>query len=162
MADLVFAGLSYEEIVCKYAQTVTGVCVMRLQNYADAEDCFQNTFLKLLSKAPSFKNEEHLKSWLIKVAIHECYNYIKKNKKILSFHDLPIDPVYYSDDIFDVSWAMMKVEAKYREILYLHYCENYKVNEIAEILGKNPNTVKVMLKRGREKLKKVYGGDDNE
>ena len=82
MADLVFAGLSYEEIVCKYAQTVTGVCVMRLQNYADAEDCFQNTFLKLLSKAPSFKNEEHLKSWLIKVAIHECYNYIKKNKKI--------------------------------------------------------------------------------
>ena len=87
MADLVFAGLSYEEIVCKYAQTVTGVCVMRLQNYADAEDCFQNTFLKLLSKAPSFKNEEHLKSWLIKVAIHECYNYIKKNKKISSLLD---------------------------------------------------------------------------
>ncbi len=72
MAELLFVGLTYEEMVRKYAQTVANICVMRLQNYADAEDCFQNTFLKLLSKSPSFKNEEHLKSWLIKVAIHEC------------------------------------------------------------------------------------------
>lgn len=162
MPELLFVGITFEEIVRKYAQTVANICVMRLQNYADAEDCFQNTFLKLLSKSPSFKNEEHLKSWLIKVAIHECYDYIKKNRKAISLHELPSEPVYDSDDVFDVSWAMMKVEAKYREILYLHYCERYKISEIAEILGRNPNTIKVMLKRGREKLKKVYGGDKNE
>ncbi|MEE1105944.1 MAG: sigma factor [Ruminococcus sp.] len=45
----------------KYAQTVAGACVMRLQNYADAEDRFQNTFVKLLTKAPSFQDEKHLR-----------------------------------------------------------------------------------------------------
>ena len=43
-----YAGMSYEEVVCTYSSTVTGVCLMRLQNYSDAEDCFQNTFVRLL------------------------------------------------------------------------------------------------------------------
>ena len=159
MAELLFAGLTYEAVVRKYAQTVTGVCVMRLQNYADAEDCFQNTFLRLLSASPCFRDEEHLKSWLIRVAIHECYNYIKKNRKVLYIHDLTNEPIYDNEDKNDISWAMMKLDTKYREILYLHYCEKYKINEIAEILGRKPNTVKVMLKRGREKLKKIYAGE---
>ena len=47
MADVLYAGLSYDAVLAKYADTVAGVCVMRLQNWADAEDCFQNTFIKL-------------------------------------------------------------------------------------------------------------------
>ena len=53
----------------------------------------------------------------------------------------------------------MKTPEKYREVLYLHHCEQYKVEEIAGILKKNPNTVKSLLKRGRELLKSIYGGD---
>ena len=68
-------------------------------------------------------------------------------------------PSYYSEDEMDITWALMRMEPDYRDILYLHYCERYKVNEIAEILGRNPNTIMVMLKRGREKLKKIYGGE---
>ena len=52
MADRTFAGLSYDAVLQKYADTVAGVCVMRLQNWADAEDCFQNTFIKLFQKSP--------------------------------------------------------------------------------------------------------------
>lgn len=158
MASL-YAGLTYEAVVRKYAQTVAGVCMMRLQHHADAEDCFQNTFVKLLTKSPSFQDESHLKHWLIRVAIHECYNYIKKNRRTLSLDQLDVEPSYRSEDKLDISWALMKLAPDYREILYLHYCERYKVKEIAEILGKNPNTVKVMLKRGREKLKSIYGGE---
>ena len=73
-----YAGMSYEEGVCAYSSTVAGVCMMRLQNYPDAEDCFQNTFVRLLTKTPSFNDENHLKAWLIKVTINECYNFIKK------------------------------------------------------------------------------------
>ena len=43
-----YASLSYADAVRRYADTVTRVCIMRLQNYADAEDCFQNTFVKLI------------------------------------------------------------------------------------------------------------------
>lgn len=72
MSETLFAGLTFEQTVRKYSQTVAGVCVMHLQNYADAEDCYQNVFLALLSKAPEFSDENHLKAWLIRVSINEC------------------------------------------------------------------------------------------
>ncbi len=56
----------------------------------------------------------------------------------------------------------MRLEPKYREVLYLYYAEGYSGDEIAAILGKNSNTVRTMMRRGREKLKKIYGGDENE
>lgn len=155
-----YADLSYEQVVRKYAQNVTSVCLMRLQNWADAEDCFQNTFVKLYTISPSFKDENHLKAWLLRVAVNECSNYIRDNRRHLSLEPLVDKPAPPSGDMSDASWALMKVEDGYREVLYLYYCERYKVKEIADILGKNPNTVKTLLKRGREKLRLIYGGDD--
>ena len=160
MAKYEFAGLSYEAIVRKYAQTVTGICVMRLQNQTDAEDCFQNIFLKLLTKAPSFQDEAHLKHWLIRVAINECTDYLRKNRRAFSLDTLYTEPASFSEDEMDISWALMRLPDDYRQILYLYYCEQYQVKEIAELLGRNQNTVKVMLKRGRDKLKAVYGGEE--
>lgn len=166
MADGMYAGLSYDAVLAKYADTVAGVCVMRLQNWADAEDCFQNTFVKLFQKSPDFQSETHLKAWLIRVAVNECRNYITKNRRFLSLDaahpSAAGEPSAWHDNERDISWALMRTEPKYREVLYLHYCEQYKVNEIAEILSKKPNTVKSLLKRGREKLKQIYGGDEDE
>ena len=76
MAEKLFSGLTFEQVVDKYAQTVFRVCVMRLDNYADAEDCFQNVFVKLFKNSPRFNEEEHIKAWLIRVAVHECGSYI--------------------------------------------------------------------------------------
>ena len=166
MADGLYAGLSYNAVLAKYADTVAGVCVMRLQNWADAEDCFQNTFIKLFQKSPDFQSETHLKAWLIRVAVNECRNYIAKNRRFLSLNTTDKatagEPSAWHDNERDVSWALMRTEPKYREVLYLHYCEQYKVAEIAEILSIKPNTVKTLLKRGREKLKQIYGGDEDE
>lgn len=160
MADKRFSGMSFEEVVRKYSDTVTGVCLMRLKNMPDAEDCFQNTFIKLYTKSPKFEDEQHIKAWLIRVAIRECASYMRKNRRqtpVESFFD---EPVSDNKDNLDISWALMKTPSKYREVLYLHYCEEYKVKEIAEIIGAKENTVKSLLKRGREILRKIYGGDD--
>ena len=77
---------------------------------------------------------------------------------------LPLDsfmnkPAPSAEGKSDMSWALMKLEPKYRDVIYLYYHERCKVEEIAQILRKNPNTVKTLLKRGREKLKVIYGGD---
>lgn len=162
MADKTFAGLSYDAVLKKYADTIAGVCVMRLRNWADAEDCFQNTFIKLFQKSPNFQSETHLKAWLIRVAINECRNYIAKNRRFLSLESVNRESTEWRENENDISWALMQTEPKYREVLYLYYCEQYKVSEIAEILNKNPNTVKTLLKRGRDRLKAVYGGDGDE
>lgn len=155
-----YAGMEYEQVVRQYADTVYAVCVMRLNNAADAEDCFQDTFLKLYTDPPELRNEEHLKAWLIRVAINRCKNCIRDRRRTVAFEDVPQIPFRDPDDDLDVSWALMHLEPKYREVLYLYYVERYKVAEIGEILGMNPNTVKTTLSRGRKKLKKIYGGDD--
>ncbi len=160
MADNDFAGLSFEQVVRKYKTTVGKICLVRLENYADAEDCFQNVFSTLYTKSPSFNNEEHLKAWLIRVAINECKNYIRDKKPLLPLQDVKENAVDFPHDECDISWALLRLDEKYKNVLYLHYIERYKVFEIAEILGKSENTIKSLLMRGREKLKKIYGGDD--
>lgn len=159
MAEKLFAGSTFEQVVRKYSDTVTSVCVMRLQNMADAEDCYQNVFYKLYYKSPEFESDDHLKAWLIRVAIHECISFIRKSRRQIPIETFFEEPSSDDSDSRDISWALMKTPPKYREVLYLHYCEQYKVREISEILGTKENTVKSLLKRGREILKSVYGGD---
>ncbi|WP_405358414.1 RNA polymerase sigma factor [Ruminococcus sp.] len=155
-----YAGLSYEQTVRKYAQNVSSACMMRLQNWADAEDCFQNTFIKLYQKSPDFKDESHLKAWLLRVAINECKNLLRDSRRHLSLDAALQLPAPSAEDDADLSWALMKLDPDYREVIYLHYVEQMKVREIADVLGKNPNTVKTLLHRGREKLKAIYSGGD--
>ena len=138
-----YAGLSFEQAVAKYSKNVLTACLIRLQNTPDAEDCTQNTFIKLYKKSPDFNDEEHLRD----------------NKRLVSLDSVKEYPLPESDDTRDISWALMRLPPNYREVLYLYYIERYKVDEIAAILDTKSGTVKSLLKRGRDKLRELYGGD---
>lgn len=162
MAEVFYAGLSYEQVVDKYYGTIASVCVLHIQNNADAQDCFQNTFVKLFEKSPEFKDENHLKAWLIRVAINECSNMRRKNRRTISLSQIRENSViiFPDDDKNDISWALVQLDDKFRDVLYLKYSEGYNSSQISEILGKNPNTVRTLLKRGLDKLKSIYDGGD--
>jgi len=158
-----YAGLSFDEAVQKYAHTVTSACLMRLNSYADAEDCFQNTFVKLYTSSPEFADENHLKAWLIRVAINECRNAVRTSGRTVPLDAAASIPVFMQESDGDTAIAvLMRLKPKYREAMYLYYCEDYSVEETSRILGKNKNTVKTLLRRGREMFKELYGGDDFE
>lgn len=156
-----YAGLSYEQVVHDYAQTVASACLMRLGSYADAEDCFQNTFLKLYTSSPSFQNTDHLKAWLLRVAINECRSVLRTRERVIPLDAAGEMPVFFDEDLERDSFPslLMQLRPKYREALYLYYSEGYTVEETAHILGKSPNTVKTLLRRGRLKIKEIYGGE---
>ena len=61
----------YNQIVTKHANTVFKIAYNYCKNKYDAEDVVQNTFLKLLQRKDGFTDEEHIKRWLIRVAIKE-------------------------------------------------------------------------------------------
>lgn len=159
MPSKLYAGLTYEQAVQKYVRSVYGVCVMRLQNTADAEDCSQDVFVKLYSNSPDFTDENHLKAWLIRVAVNECKKHIRKNRRLVSLDSVKAEKIEFPEEKYDISWALMKTPKKYRDVLYLHYCEKYKIKEIAIILNIKENSVKSLLKKGREILRTIYGGD---
>lgn len=159
MPTKLYAGLTYDQVVQKYLGSVYSVCVMHLQNYADAEDCSQNVFVNLFNKSPDFLDENHLKAWLIRVAINECKMHINKYSRLVSLDSVKTEKIEFSEEKYDISWALMKTPQKYRDVLYLHYCEKYKIKEIAQILNIKENSIKTLLKKGREILRTIYGGD---
>lgn len=156
-----YAGLSYDEVVHTYAQAVASACLMRLGSYADAEDCFQNTFLKLYTSSPSFESPDHLKAWLLRVAINECRSVLRARGRVIPLDAAAEMPEFFDEDAERDSFPalLMRLKPKYREALYLHYCEDYSVEETAVILGRSPNTIKTLLRRGRQMIKEIYGGE---
>ena len=71
----------YNEIVENYSDMIFRIAYQYLFNKYDAEDIVQEVFVKLLTKRVIFKDEEHIKSWLIRVTINQCLDYKKSLTK---------------------------------------------------------------------------------
>lgn len=144
----------YIQIVEKYSDMIFRIAYQNLFHIYDAQDVVQDVFLKLLKQQREyFADEEHLKSWLIRVTINQCLDYKKSffRKNTVSLEDFEIP---YEQKDREVMEALYRLPKDYRNILYLHYYEGYTIKEIAKILGKKQNTVNSKLTRGRARLKK--------
>ena len=124
----------------------------------NAEDIFQEVFIKFSEKTPKFKSEEHEKAWLIKVTINCSKNLLNSN--FLKYNsELKEEITFETKERHDIYYAVHELPLKYRTIIHLYYYEQYKINEISKILNINENTIKSRLSRAREKLKqKIEGG----
>ena len=154
-----YAGMEYEEVVRQFADDITRLCIVWTQNEDAAKDCFQNTFLKLYQVKKSFREVEHIKAWLYKVARNECIDYHRQfwNRNVNMGYipnenqktdSLKID----NEETEQLLKALRALSLKYREVIVLYYYEEYNTTEIAEILHTSVNTVKSRLRRGTKKL----------
>lgn len=145
----------------KYADTVFRICILHLKNKSDAEDIFQEVFLKFALNDKEFENANHEKAWIIRVTINACKDLIKSffRSRTISIDELISVADEEKEDLSYVLEAVLKLSAKYRDAIYLHYYEGYSALEIGEILGKNENTVYSILSRGRSMLKESLEGD---
>lgn len=145
-----------ERVIDDYGNILFRICLIMLGNSHDAEDAVQETLIKYLQKAPAFKEKEHEKAWLIKVASNKCRDMLRfraghMTTDIESIHEFIQDS---SDSgILD---ALMTLPEKHRIVLVLYYVEQYKTEEIAEIIGKSTSAVKMRLQKGRRLLKEKY------
>ncbi|MCH5251815.1 MAG: RNA polymerase sigma factor [Lachnospiraceae bacterium] len=145
----------YSEVVERFSDMIFRIAYQNLLNIHDAEDAVQDVFLKLLKqKNKCFHDEEHLKSWLIRITINQCLDYKKAffRKNTVPLEDLEIP---YEQKERELMEELYRLPKEYRNILYLHYYEGYTIKEIAKILGKKQNTVNSKLTRGRNQLKKI-------
>ena len=150
----------FEILVEKYADTVTRICFVNLENRADAEDAWQNVFIKLFkSKKIWSKPEDELRKWLVTVTLNECRD-IKRKLFHRNHYDIDELNVSYSEDFNkDIISAVRSLPLKYLQVIELYYFEGYSVAEISDILSANENTIKSRLKRGREFLKGEFSNE---
>ena len=144
----------------RYSHTVRRLCMVHLKNYADTEDIFQTVFLKYVLSSVSFENDEHEKAWFIRVTLNACKDLLKS-----FFHSrtVPLEAVLEQasalpPDYRDVWEAVFSLPQKYRDVVYLHYFEDYTALQIRRILGKNVNTVYTLLTRSKQLLREKLGG----
>lgn len=141
----------------KYGDTVLRTAYACCGNYTEAEDITQDVFLLLHIKQTDFSSDEHLKAWLIRVAINKSKNFKRSFKvsKTQSIDELPESAASYimHTENIDIRNKIESMPKKYSSVIYLYYYEGYNIREISKILKKNENTVSSLLQRGRQKLK---------
>lgn len=144
-----------------HAVTVWRVALHNAPTRADAEDVVQEVFEKLLSCHKEFRDDEHLKAWLIRVTINQCKSLHRGLRPLAGpVPDSYPAPVAEDGTVLDV---VRSLPGKYRNTIYLHYYEGYTAEEIGNILGTGRNTVLSWLSRGRDLLKKqMIGGFDDD
>lgn len=142
-------------VLDRYGDMLYRICLIELHSEADAEDALQETYLKYLRKAPEFKDEEHRKAWLIRVAVNQCRDMIRRQRiRAAENIDLICDRLVYdgsiSTDDGGVLRALMLLPEKYKSVMLLRFVEGYDYKTIAGIIGRTESAAKMRVKKGRE------------
>lgn len=150
---------SQEEVASLYRRHVDMVyqiCLMLMKNVPDAEDAVQTVFRKVMEYDRPFRDHEHEKAWLIVTARNECRNQLKHWWRTRRESEEILNTLAWEQPEDRALWeTILRLPEKYRLVLYLHYYQGYTALETAEILGKNPSTVRGWLVQARGKLKEL-------
>ena len=158
-----------EEAMSLYGKEVLYIAYSYVKDDRLAEDIAQEVFIRFYQHYDSFRNESSLKTWIIRIAINQSKDHLKKwetrkllftNKLNEIIHELtgndPQSQTIHKETRRELHKKLLSLPIKYREVLFLYYYEELKITEIAACLDININTAKTRLKTGKEKLQKMY------
>ncbi len=144
-----------QELFEKYQDNLYIIAFNVCKNAEDAKDVVQDTFIQYYSLKKEFESEQHIRAWLIRVAINKAKNvnhtFWRRNK--VPLEDYMETLVFQSPESEELFETVMNLPEKYRIVIHLFYYEDYSVHEIAGILKLSDSNVKVRLSRGRMLLR---------
>ena len=153
LVNLVKAGelAPYDELVRRHQIKIHDLCYKMLRNYDDARDMAQETFLKAYRKINKFKGRSKFSTWLYRIAVNNCLNYIKKQKPTEElFEEITSkgqdDPVQiFKGKRFreKIQAAVAKLPEVQKAVFTLRTLEDLSYQEVSDILKKPISTVKV-------------------
>ena len=157
-----------EQALCNamrlHGGAVYRLALCRTQNTADAEDVYQDVFLRFFQQEAADWDGEHTRAWLLRATVNRCADIhrFRLRRPVLPLEAVP-DLARPVDGRAEELWdAVARLPEKLRTVVHLHYAEGYSTEEIAGLLGIPAATVRTRLRRGRLKLKDLLGGIDDE
>lgn len=131
-----------------------------VHNEADASDIVQNGAYKALRSSDTLNQLEYAETWIYRIMLNECFQYLKR-PKFLSYeamqeeNGIEAGVLEDRDQTIDLQRALEVLSDKDRVVIILKYFEDKKLEEIAEILDENVNTIKSRLYRSMKKLRGI-------
>lgn len=168
---------AFAEIMKRYRAKIFVVADSLLHNHADAEEITQDTFVRAHRNLARFRGDSSLATWLYRIAVNLARNrywyFFRRRRHTTLSLDCPIgdegdatladlfssnspDPAQESsreEFVALISSCMEKLDPNHREILSMRNLKNQSYDEIAQLLGINPGTVKSRIARARERLR---------
>ena len=158
---------AYATLVNRYNNFVFTIVLRYVKAREDAEEVAQDVFIKAYKSLASFKGDSKFSTWLYTVTTSTCISFLRKKK--LEVHSLDNEKVFEAAGEIAGDMSANQVEQKSKvnmvneaikmlspddaQIIMLFYKGEQTLEEIAKILNKEPNTVKVQLHRARTRLK---------
>lgn len=170
---------SFKQIYDTYIDMVYNLSLNYLQNSTDAEDVCQNVFVKVHKNIDKFQGKSSLKTWIYRVTINQCHDFIKAKKRKKRFGNvvslfqenkadstLPLPDFNHPGVILEDKEAVVNIFSKINELpnnqktaLLLKSIEGLSQKEIAEVMEISSKAVESLLSRARSNLKKKLSGD---
>lgn len=150
-----------KELFDKFSRKMMGVCLRYAKNQEQAEDIFQDGFVKVFFKLKDFKMEGSLEGWIRRIMVNTSLDYLRKHEK--EKYDVSVDDVAFkvTDNEFlletlmaeDLMKLVQALPSGYRIVFNLFAIEGYSHQEIADKLGISENTSKSQYSRARAHLR---------
>lgn len=165
-----------ESIMNEYGSEIKRLVYSYIKNSSDADDVTQEVFVTVYRKLNTFQGKSTLRSWVYAIAINKCKDYLRswkvRNIKLMEMLEQfvksaehPYTPEQHIIEKKEEQLLLdqvLSLPIKYREVIILFYFEEFSVNEIADSLSINQNTVRTRLNRGRGKLKNIIQSERGE
>jgi RNA polymerase sigma factor (sigma-70 family) len=162
--------MNEKELFENYKKEVYKTCYFMLHNDADAEDVCQEVFISVFHY--DWKRVEHLKTWMMRIAINHCLNHLKKTSRYKAKEiKLQLQPLRSIEKATEVAaeeresteacmLLLSQLPMKMRAVISLRFMNEYSLNEIAEILSIPLGTVKSRLNKGLKQMKFIVDADE--
>lgn len=155
---------AFTELILNYKQDLYKIAFTRLKTQYDIDEAIQETMISAFNSIKTLKDTEKFKKWIIKILINKCNEvYRKRILRLVPFDD--IDKYKIIDNVnseleaeIDFYSIINSLDKHERIIMLLYYNEKYTTKEISEILNKNENSVKTIIRRAKLKLRDKYQG----
>ena len=166
----------FGQLVEKYYDDVFRFCYYQTGDEHTAYDCTQETFYHLMRFLDNYRERNHFKSYLIRIALNVCRDYFRKNSSRLG-REISYNTWTDSTEPENVTTktppdlrgpeqetllrimvqdGLMQLSEHQREAIILYYCQGYKLREISKLTGVPLSTVKTRLYTGTEKLRQYF------
>ena len=137
----------------RWGDMVWRLALARTASVPDAEDVFQEVFLRFFRHEDRLESDEHRKAWLIRCTVNRANSLWSAPWRRRCVPLETAAQIGVEDEYREVYAAVLSLPAKYRAVIHLYYFEGLSVTEMAKTLNLPEGTVKSQLSRGRALLR---------
>ncbi|WP_240794287.1 sigma-70 family RNA polymerase sigma factor [Bacillus sp. BHET2] len=158
-------GVTIEDVVDQYGEDVWKLVFSYVRHEQAADDLTQEIFIKIYKKIDTFAGHSTLRTWIWRVAINHCKDYLNswykrqvfteedRHFQMMSSGSSVEGDVIQRDEDRELEEVVLRLPMKYREIIYLYYYEESTIREVSFLLGVKENTVKTRLRKAKQLVK---------